>query len=417
MATDNNNNAPPQHSSWRLATQTIHAGRAHDDPHGALVAPLYQSATFTFANSQQGSERFAGDAQGYIYSRLGNPTVTELEQKMAVLEAAATATGMGAVSAAMLAFLKQGDHILVAKAIYGCSFALFSELFTRFGISVDFVDMTTPQSVAKAMRDNTRLLFLETPANPHLQVIDIAAIADIGHQYGARVVVDNTFMTPLFQRPREQGADIVIHSATKYLNGHGDVVAGVICGNEDDIALIKSTTLKDMGATISPHDAWLILRGLKTLDVRMQRHMQNAQQVADFLQQHKAVATLYFPGCADHPAQALMGTQMHAAGAVIAFELEGDEAQARRFLDALQLITLAVSLGDAESLIQHPASMTHSPFTPEARQAAGISDTLVRLSVGLEAIEDILADLAQALAVATAQPATTSRSTTIKHAG
>lgn len=393
-------------SQWQPATMTIHGGKQPDE-HGALVAPLYQTATFSFKNTAQGSARFAGEETGYIYSRLGNPTTDELEVRVAQLEGypagAACATGMGAVSAAMLAFLEQGDHVVVADAIYGCSFALFSHLFAKFGIAVDFVDMTDPSNVAAAMRSNTKIVFIETPANPHLKVIDIEAVSAIAHRYQARVIVDNTFMTPLLQRPREQGADIVIHSATKYLNGHGDVVAGLICGSAEDIELIKMTTLKDMGATMSPHDAWLILRGLKTLDVRMERHCRNAQRVADYLQHHPLVKSIYYPGLADHPAQRLMGTQMHGAGAVIAFELYGDEATARQVLDSLQLITIAVSLGDAETLIQHPASMTHSPYTPEARAKAGISDTLVRISVGLEAVEDIIADLEQAFAKAEQQ--------------
>jgi len=396
MRHNNNDN-----SHWQPATKTIHAGKAHDE-HGALVSPLYQTATFAFTHTEQGSARFAGEQEGYIYSRLGNPTTTELEQRVAALEemeaAAATATGMGAVSAAMLAFVRHGDHVLVSDAIYGCSFALFSELFERFGIDVDFVDMADLAATQAACKENTRLVFLETPANPHLKVVDIAAVSAIAHRVGARVVVDNTFMTPLLQQPVKQGADIVIHSATKYLNGHGDVVAGVICGTQDDIQLIKMTTLKDMGATMSPHDAWLILRGLKTLDVRMERHCRNAEQVAAMLVAHPQVKHVYFPGCADHPAQALLGNQMQGAGAVIAFELHGDMDSARAMLDNLQLITIAVSLGDAETLIQHPASMTHSPYTPEARQKAGITDTLVRISVGLEAVEDIIKDLELGLA-------------------
>jgi methionine-gamma-lyase len=388
-------------SQWQPATVTIHGGRRRDE-YGALVAPLYQTATFAFTNTEQGSRRFAGEEFGYIYSRLGNPTITELEQRVAALEgypaAAATATGMGAVSAAMLAFVQQGDHILVSDTIYGCSFALFSHLFSRFGIAVDFVDMSDAKHLATMFRANTKLVFLETPANPHLKVVDIAMVSELAQQFAAKVVVDNTFMTPLLQQPRKQGADIVIHSATKYLNGHGDVVAGIICASAEDIELVKLTTLKDMGATMSPHDAWLILRGLKTLDVRMQRHCINARLVAEFLRDHDAVKTIYYPGFTDHPAQTLMGSQMHGAGAVIAFELAGDIDTARRMLDHLQLITIAVSLGDAETLIQHPASMTHSPFTPEARAKAGISDNLIRLSVGLEAIDDIINDLAQALA-------------------
>ncbi len=386
-------------SQWQPATMTIHSGKRRDE-HGALVSPLYQTATFSFENTAQGSARFAGDEAGYIYTRLGNPTTTELEERVAALEgypaAAATATGMGAVSATMLAFLRHGDHVVISDAIYGCSFALFSELFERFGIGVTFVDMADLNATRAAMRSTTKIVFLESPVNPHLKVIDIAAVAKIAHAQDARVVVDNTFMTPLLQQPKLQGADLVLHSATKYLNGHGDVVAGIVCGSAEDIELIKLTTLKDMGATMSPHDAWLILRGLKTLDVRMERHCKNAVKVAEYLRAHPQVEKVYFPGFSDHPAQALMGTQMQGTGAIVAFEVKGDLATARSLLDALQLITIAVSLGDAETLIQHPASMTHSPYTPEARATAGISDTLVRISVGLEAVEDIINDLDQA---------------------
>lgn len=395
---DKNNNNKKQ---WQLATKVIHAGSGHDDPHGALASPLYQTSTFKFADADQGSARFAGEEAGYIYSRLGNPTTHELETRVAELEgyeaAAAAATGMGAIAACTMAFLRAGDHIVVSDAIYGCSFALFSELFERFGVHADFVDLNDTDALQQSLRDNTRLVFLETPANPHLKLVDIAAVSQVIAGRDIRLIVDNTFMTPLLQQPKQQGADLVVHSATKFLNGHGDVVAGIVCGSAEDIALIKGTTLKDMGATISPHDAWLILRGLKTLDVRMQRHCENAEKVADFLVQHPGVRKVYYPGLADHPHHHLIGTQMKHAGAVIALELEGDEAQARYFLNQLQMIPLAVSLGDAETLIQHPASMTHSPYTPEARQKAGITDTLVRIAVGLEAADDIIADLQQAL--------------------
>ena len=397
MANSDNNNK----TAWQMATQVIHAGSGHDDPHGALAAPLYQTSTFKFANTEQGSARFAGEEGGYIYSRLGNPTTHELETRVAALEgydaAAATATGMGAIAATTMAFVKAGDHIVVSDAIYGCSFALFSELFDRFGVHADFVDLTDADALTAALKDNTRLVFLESPANPHLKLVDIEAVSQILAGRDIKLIVDNTFMTPLLQQPKQLGADLVIHSATKFLNGHGDVVAGIVCGSNDDIALIKGTTLKDMGATISPHDAWLILRGLKTLDVRMQRHCENAEKVADFLHKHSLVRKVYYPGLAEHPNHSLISTQMRHAGAVIAFELDGDEAQARYFLNQLQMIPLAVSLGDAETLIQHPASMTHSPYTPEARQKAGISDTLVRIAVGLEAAQDIIADLSQAL--------------------
>lgn len=391
----NNNN---KHSE----TLCIHAGKTKQ-PYGALSTPLYQTSTFVFDSAEQGAARFAGDESGYIYTRLGNPTTRELELKVAALEgmadAAATATGMGAVAAATMAFLQQGDHLVAANTLYGCSFALFSHQFSRYGIEVSFVDMTDHAAVRAAIKPNTRMLFAETPINPSLVVLDLAFLCGLCQQHGIISVIDNTFMTPLLQQPAKFGADIVIHSATKYLNGHGDVVAGVIVSDAEKIQTIKLTTLKDMGATISPHDAWLIIRGLKTLPVRLQRHCENAQQVAEFLAAHPAVAMVHYPGLPSHPGYRFIGTQMKAAGGVLAFELKADLAQSRQVINRFKLFSLAVSLGDAESLVQHPASMTHSPYSPEERAAAGISDGLIRLSVGLEHIDDILADLQQALSI------------------
>lgn len=389
--------------SLHLESLVIHGGESPTDPHGALVSPLYQTSTFVFPDAETGGRRFAGEEGGYIYSRLGNPTVNLLEQRIAALEGmeagAAAATGMGAVAAATMAFLKAGDHVIASDCIYGCSFALFSHLFERFGVQVSFVDMTDEAALAAAFQVNTKVVFVETPANPHLKIIDLQKVGQACAMYPeVRLIVDNTFMTPLLQRPGEFGAHIVVHSATKYLNGHGDVVAGLITGRLEDIHLIKMTTLKDMGATMSPHDAWLITRGLKTLALRMQKHCESAQVVADYLVAHAAVAKVYFPGLADHAGHELIGSQMRSAGAVIAFELKGGYQAGVQLLNHLDMIRVAVSLGDAESLIQHPASMTHSPLTPEAREQAGITDGLIRISVGLEHVDDIIADLAQSLA-------------------
>ncbi|WP_214000197.1 methionine gamma-lyase [Arsukibacterium sp.] len=382
-------------------TLCIHAGKEKNQ-HGTLATPLYQTSTFVFDNAEQGAARFAGEQEGYIYTRLGNPTTRELEQKIAALEgmddAAATATGMGAVAASTMAFLQHGDHLIASKAIYGCSFALFNHMFARYGIDVSFVDMTDHAAVAAALKPNTKMLFAETPINPNLVVLDLAFLGQFCQQHKLLSVVDNTFLTPLLQQPARFGIDIIIHSATKYLNGHGDVVAGIIVADREKIATIKMTTLKDMGATISPHDAWLIIRGLKTLAVRMERHCQNAQQVAEFLQAHPAVKEVYYPGLPSHPGYRFLGEQMQGAGGVLAFELNASLEQSRYFINQCRLLSLAVSLGDAESLIQHPASMTHSPYTPEERQMAGISDGLIRVSVGLEHVADIIADLEQALA-------------------
>lgn len=386
--------------SWKRATQVIHAGHLAD-AHGALVTPLYQSATFVFESAQQGAARFAGDEAGFIYSRLGNPTTAELERKMAILEGAeaavATASGMGAVSAALLANVQMGDHLIASHAVYGCTFSLLTQQFCRFGIEVSLVDFSDISAIEQAIKPNTRVIFCETPVNPHLQVFDLKAIATLAQRNHLVSIVDNTFMTPLLQRPLDFGIDLVVHSATKYLNGHGDVLAGIVCGSQLQLDNVKSDIIKDLGAVLSPHDAWLILRGLKTLDVRLQRHCDSAEQVAHFLASHPNVNTVYYPGLASHQGHAFIGSQMRRAGGVIAFELAADFTQTMAFVDSLHLFAIAVSLGDAESLIQHPASMTHSPYTPEARAAAGISDNLLRISVGLEACEDIIADLQQAL--------------------
>ncbi|WP_394204017.1 trans-sulfuration enzyme family protein [Shewanella waksmanii] len=384
---------------WKQATQLVHAGH-EKDPSGALVSPLYQSATFTFTSAEQGGRRFAGDEPGYIYTRLGNPTTNELERKLAVLEgaeaAAATASGMAAVSTALLTHLSQGDHIVASHAVYGCTYSFLTEHLPRYGVEVTLVDCKDADAVKAAITSKTKVLFFETPVNPHLDVYDISALSAIARQQQVVTIVDNTFMTPLLQQPIKLGADMVIHSATKYLNGHGDVIAGMICGSEAVIEKAKYEVLKDFGGVLSPHDAWLILRGMKTLDVRLSRHCASAQRIAEYLQNHSQVEKVYYPGLNDHQGNSLVGKQMKQAGGVIAFELRCDLAGSIAFVNQLKLWTIAVSLGDAESLIQHPASMTHSPYTPEQRLAAGISDNLLRISVGLEDSEDLIADLEQA---------------------
>ncbi|MFC3032406.1 methionine gamma-lyase [Pseudoalteromonas fenneropenaei] len=381
-------------------TNCIHGPNHFEDPHGALTAPLYQTSTFHFKNAAQGAARFAGEEAGYIYTRLGNPTTRELEEKVAALEemedAAATATGMGAVSASVLSFLQAGDHLIASKALYGCSYALFAHMLPKFGIDVSFVDMTDAQALQAALKPNSKMLFAETPINPTMTVLDLTMLGQFAKANQLISVIDNTFLTPLLQKPKHFGIDLIVHSATKYLNGHGDVVAGLVCGSKEHIATIKLTVLKDIGATISPHDAWLINRGLKTLHVRMARHCESAQKVAEYLEQHSKVTQVYYPGLPSHPGYRFLGEQMKGAGGVIAFELKGSLQDGEAFINATKLCTLAVSLGDPETLIQHPASMTHSPYTREERLAAGISDGLIRLSVGLENVDDIIADLAQA---------------------
>lgn len=389
--------------SNNIETQAIHAGRIHDEQFGSLSTPLYQTSTFIFDNAQQGANRFAGEEEGFIYSRLGNPTTRQLEQRVAAMEgmedAAATATGMGAVSGALLANLSAGDHLISSKAVYGCSFALMNHQLTRWGIEVTFVDMSNMAEVEAAIKPNTKVIFLETPVNPNLEVYDLASLGKIAQKHNLISIVDNTFLSPVLQQPKKFGIDIVIHSATKYLNGHGDVVAGIICGTSDMIMHIKMTVLKDIGATISPHDAWLIMRGLKTLPVRMERHCSNAQKIAEFLENHDKVSCVYYPGLKSHSGYKYIGEQMKAGGGVIAFEITSDLAGGSDFINRMSLFSIAVSLGDAESLIQHPASMTHSPYSPEEREAAGISDSLIRISVGLENVDDLIEDLSESLSM------------------
>lgn len=384
-----------------FSTKAVHAGQSPDPLYGALSTPIYQTSTFVFKNVAQGAARFAGDEEGYIYTRLGNPTQTALEEKIAMLEggeaAAAFGSGMAAISAVIMALVNQGDHVVHSKALYGCTFAFLHELIHRFGVSATGVDTADLEAVKKAIRPNTKVVYIESPTNPTMRVTDIQAVADIAHAHGAKVVVDNTFMTPYLQRPLEMGADIVVHSATKYINGHGDVIAGLAIGKKDQITEIKMTTLKDIGGIISPFDAWLLLRGLKTLAVRMDRHNSNAMAVAEFLEQHPAVAKVYYPGLKSFDQHELAKKQMSGFGGIMAFELKGGYEAGVRLMNGVQMLHLAVSLGDVDSLIQHPASMTHSVVPEEERALANITPGLVRVAVGLENVEDIIADLNQAL--------------------
>ncbi|KLU60744.1 methionine gamma-lyase [Peptococcaceae bacterium CEB3] len=390
------------HAQDGFGTLAIH-GTHRKNPAGALATPIYQTATFVFDSAEQGGKRFAGKEDGYIYSRLGNPTNAELEEKVALLEGAeaciSTASGMGAISALMWTVLRAGDHIVAAKTLYGCTFALLNHGLTRFGVEVTFVDATDPENIRQAMKENTRVVYLETPANPTLEISDIRAISSIAHRNpGCMLVVDNTFCTPYLQQPLALGADAVVHSATKFLNGHGDVIAGFVAGGKELIDQVRLVGVKDMtGAVLSPFEAFLLLRGLKTLEVRMDRHCSNALAVAKVLEGHPAVERVYYPGLESFAQHDLAQKQMRLPGAIIAFEIKGGVEEGKAVMNNVHLASLAVSLGDAETLIQHPASMTHSPYTEEERRQAGISDGLIRLAVGLETVDDIIMDLKQAL--------------------
>nr|WP_307775160.1 methionine gamma-lyase [uncultured Cetobacterium sp.] len=385
-----------------FGTVAIHGG-SQKNPFGTLSTPIYQTSTFVFDSAEQGGRRFALEEDGYIYSRLGNPTTAVVEEKMAMLEEGeaglAVASGIGAISSTMWTLLKAGDHIISDTTLYGCTFALLSHGLTKFGIEVDFVDTSDLEAVKKAMKPNTRIVYLETPANPNLKVVDIKKIAELVHTNPyTKVVVDNTFATPYCQKPLTLGADIVVHSATKYLNGHGDVIAGFVVGNREDVTQIRLVGVKDMtGAVLSPMDAYLIIRGMKTLEVRMERHCANAAKVAEFLNNHDQIEAVYYPGLASHVGHEIAKEQMNAFGGIMSFELKGGVEAGKKLLNNLNLCSLAVSLGDTETLIQHPASMTHSPYSREERLAAGITDGLVRISVGLENVDDIIEDLRNGL--------------------
>lgn len=385
-----------------FATRAIHHGYDPLDYHGALNPPVFLTSTYAFDRTDTGSNRFTGDEQGYIYGRVGNPTTAILEARLAALEegeaALATSSGMGAITSVIWSLVKAGDEVLADKTLYGCTFSLLHHHLARFGITTRFVDMTDPANVAAAIGPKTRLVVTETPSNPNMRVVDIAAIAEVTRRHGALFVVDNTYCTPYLQRPLTLGADIVVHSATKYLGGHGDLLAGAVVSRKELVDQFRFVGIKEMnGACISAFDAFLILRGLKTLTLRMDRHCETALKLAHDLKAHPAVEQVFYPGLEDNPQHDVAARQMKAFGGMIAMELKGGLAAGKAFMDAATLVTRAVSLGDAETLVQHPASMTHSTYTPEERAAHGFTDGLIRLSIGLEDYEDLRGDILQAL--------------------
>ena len=384
-----------------FATRAVHVG-AEKNMYGTLAAPIYQTSTFIFENAEQGGRRFALEEEGYIYTRLGNPTCNAVEQKVASLEGAeacvSASSGMGAITSAIWVCVQAGDHIVAGKTLYGCTYAFMEHGLKRYGVEVSFVDMRDPKEVEKAMRPNTKLVYVETPANPNMHVADIEAIAEITHRHeGCRLMVDNTFCTPYLCRPLEHGADMVVHSATKFLNGHGDVIAGFVVGTKEYIDQVRLLGIKDLtGSVLGPFEAFLINRGLKTLHVRMDRHCENAQKVAEYLEKHPKVESIAYPGLKSFSQYDLAKKYMKKPGSMIAFEVKGGLEAGRNLINNVHLCSLAVSLGDTETLIEHPASMTHSPYTPEERAASNIPEGLVRLSIGLEDAEDIIADLEKA---------------------
>jgi methionine-gamma-lyase len=386
-----------------MATLSSHAGGG-DAATGSVMPPIFQTSTFAFASTEDGARRFAGHGghDDYVYTRMGNPTVRALEDAVAGLEGGhgglATASGMAAIVATFMALLGKDRHLVGTDSVYGPTRVVVERDLQRFGVASSFVDTTDLELVRRAMRPETALVFVETPANPTLKITDIAACAAIAHAQGALLVVDNTFMSPYLQSPLELGADVVVHSMTKFLNGHSDVVAGIIVSAEAGLHERLFRTLILHGGTIDPHQAYLVLRGLKTLPLRMDKAQANAEHIARFLAAHPKVRWIAYPGLEDHPQHALARRQMRGPGALISFEVaDGSIAASRRLLDHVEVPALAVSLGGVESLIQHPASMTHATVPHEERLAAGITDGLIRLAVGCENAEDLERDLARAL--------------------
>ncbi|GLX63703.1 methionine gamma-lyase [Proteus vulgaris] len=390
-------------SNKHFNTQAIHYGYSPLDSQGALVPPVFQTSTFVFPTAQYGADCFAGKQKGHFYSRISNPTLELLEKRLAQLEhgegAVVFSSGIGAITSSCWSLLQPGDELIADMTLYGCTFTFFNHGLAKFGVKIKHVDLTNLEKLKEAITEKTKLIFFETPANPNMRVSDIAKISEIAHQHNILVMVDSTYCSPYLQQPLGLGADIVVHSMTKYLSGHGDVTAGAIITTHALADKIRVEGLKDMtGACLSPHDASLILRGIKTLGIRMEQICKNAQRIAEYLTDNPKVETIHYPGLASFPQYELAKRQMRLSGGMIAIELKGGIKAGREFLNRLNLFSRAVSLGDCESLAQHPATMTHVTYSAEERQRHGISDGLIRLSIGLEDVDDLIADLKQALA-------------------
>lgn len=383
-------------SDSHFETLQVHAGHRHDQ-YKSVNPPIYQTSTFSFADADDGAACFAGENSGYIYTRLGNPTIRHLEDAVAALEGGfggiACGSGMGAVTTVYMAYLEAGAHIVSTDAVYGASRSVLEKHFSRFGVQASFVDTSDPALVEAAIRPNTRLLYLETPANPTISISDIAACAQIAARHGIKLVVDNTFCSPYLQQPLALGADVVLHSVTKFINGHADVVGGIIVAKTAQDHKLLYNVMTSMGPNMDPHQAFLVIRGLKTLSLRMERAQANAQTIAQYLEAHPSVAWVRYPGLKSHPQYELAQRQQSGSGAMISFGLKGGLEAGKKLMNSVKLAALAVSLGGVETLIQHPASMTHAKVSAEAKLAAGITDDLVRYSVGIEKVEDLIADL------------------------
>lgn len=385
----------------RIGSEVVHGTDGVDPGTGAISPPIYQTSTFAFKSAEQGAAIFAGSEDGYVYTRISNPTNDRLAKKMARLEGAEAglvfASGLAAIAACVITLTKKGESFIADDTIYGGTHAMFKDVIPRFGITPIRADCSNINNTKKALNESVKWIFIETPANPTMKVIDIEAHAKLAAKSGIPLVVDNTFATPFFQRPIELGADVVVHSATKYISGHGDVVGGIVVGKKDFIHKMRESALSHMGACMSPFNAWLLLRGLKTLGVRMERHAYNAQRISEFLSTHPKISRVYYPGLSTDPFHDLAKKQMSGMGGMIAFEMKGGLKAGANLVNSVRLCTLAVSLGECDTLIEHPASMTHSTLSEEERMAVGITEGLVRVSVGIEDVNDLIEDLKEAL--------------------
>ena len=381
-------------------TKLIHAG-AYEDEFGSATVPIYQTSTFKFKNAQHGADCFSGKTKGYIYTRIGNPTIRAFEQNIAELEngfdGIATASGMGAVSSVYMALLGAGSHIVSSDAVYGPARGILEQDFSRFNVEASFVNTSNTDNIIKAIKPNTKVLYIETPANPTMEITDIAACAAIAKKHGLILVVDNTFCSPYLQKPLDLGADVVLHSITKFINGHADIVGGVIVAKDEKIYKQIRHSMVYMGCNMDPTQAYMVLRGVKTLAIRIERAQENAMKVAEFLASHPKISWIKYPGLKTHPQYELAKKQMKGFGSMMSFGLKGGFEAGEKLMNNVHLALLAVSLGGVETLIQHPASMTHAAISKENKLAAGITDDLVRFSVGIEDVEDIIEDLKNGL--------------------
>ncbi|GGF98461.1 methionine gamma-lyase [Paenibacillus albidus] len=389
-------------SEWKIDTQIIHESQSPDPRTGAISQSVTPAVAYAFPDAETAASVVAGEAEGVYYGRYGNPTSRILEKKIAALEggedALGVSSGMAAISIALLGFLKHGDHVLVTKDVYGGTYNFLTSLAPRFGIECDFVDCTDIAAMLQAIKPNTKAVYIETPSNPKLTVLDIKQITQACKLHKLPVIVDNTFMSPCLQKPLELGADVVVHSATKYINGHGDVLAGFVIGDKDMIRFMRKKLMGDLGQNLNAWDSFLILRGMKTLALRVERHCRNAQTVAEYLEAHPYIERVFYPGLESHPQHKLALAQMKGMGGIVSFEVKGGLTEGKKLINSLKLAMISFSLGDPETLVQHPASMTHASIPQKERVRFGITDGLIRISVGLEDVDDIIADFDQALA-------------------